>query len=65
MTNQKSTRKLEIGFHIFIILFAIFIIISSILEYEETERTTVMWILMGVLIGLSSIFRLIKLVKRQ
>ncbi len=62
LKNQKGTKKLEIAFHIFITLFAVGIIVSSFLGYEELERAT-MYLILGAIIGLSSLFRLIKLLR--
>ncbi|MDQ0298116.1 hypothetical protein J2S78_000524 [Salibacterium salarium] len=62
MSEQKDTKKFKMGFHIFITLFALGIIISSISGYGEMERAT-MYLILGVLIGGSSLFQFFKTVR--
>ncbi|MCM3584706.1 hypothetical protein M3182_02970 [Mesobacillus maritimus] len=64
MRERKDSKKLETGFHIFIILFAIGVILSSIVGNKEMERAT-MYILLGIIIGGSHLFRVIKIVRKQ
>jgi len=63
MRERKDSKKLEIGFHIFISLFALVVILSSIVGYEEMERAT-MYILLGIVIGGSHLFQIFKTVKK-
>ncbi|WEG18880.1 hypothetical protein PQ478_10445 [Alkalihalophilus pseudofirmus] len=62
--SEQSVRRLKIGFHIFIILFAIGVIVSSVLVYEEMERA-MMYIVLGVIIGISSLFQVFRNVTKQ
>lgn len=62
MRKQKDSKKLKIGFHIFITLFMLGIIISSFFGYEEMERAT-MYIILGIIIGGSSLFQTFKVAR--
>ena len=64
MRERRDSKKLELGFHIFIILFALGVILSSIVGYKEMERST-MYILLGIVIGVSHLFQVFKTVRKQ
>ncbi|WP_142675796.1 hypothetical protein [Bacillus taeanensis] len=62
--SEQTAKKLKLGYHIFITLFAMGIIISSVLGYEEMERAT-MYIILGIIIGMGSVFQIFKIAKNQ
>lgn len=62
--SEQSAKRLKISYHAFITLFAIGVILSSVLGYEEMERAT-MYIILGIGIGGNSLFQIFKIVKKK
>ncbi|MFC0560771.1 hypothetical protein [Halalkalibacter alkalisediminis] len=62
--SEQTAKRLKIAFHIFMTLFAIGVIVSSVLGYEEMERA-MMYIILGVIIGMSSLFQIFRNVTKQ
>ncbi|RBW68216.1 hypothetical protein [Bacillus taeanensis] len=61
--SEQTAKRLKIGYHTFITLFAIGVILSSVLGYEEMERAT-MYIILGIFIGWSSLFQIFKTLRK-
>ncbi len=60
MDQSVSGEKFEIGFNIFLLIFALIVVISSIFNLVDTNRNT-LYAILGIIIGSGSIIRLYKL----
>lgn len=63
MSGQKA-KRFKIGYHTFIILVAIGIVLFSVFTHEELERAT-MYILFATLIGFTNIFEIFLMLRDQ
>jgi len=55
-------KKFEFGFHIFILLFAIGVIVSSIVGASELDRGT-LYLTLGIMIGIGSLYQIYKIIR--
>lgn len=62
MDQVFSGNKFEIAFNIFLLLFALVVVISSVFNLIDTERNF-LYAILGILIGSGSITRLYQLKK--
>lgn len=62
MDQVISGNKFEIAFNIFLLLFALVVVISSVFNLIDTERNF-LYAILGILIGSGSITRLYQLKK--
>ncbi|MDO6449204.1 hypothetical protein [Oceanobacillus profundus] len=64
MSESKDYRKFKISFHLIILIFAIGLIISSILGFNEMDRA-LLYLILGILFALESTYGLYKNFNRK
>lgn len=64
MNSSKRNKKFEIGFHIIILLFAIGVIVSSIIGASELGRET-LYLTLGTMIGIGSLYQIYKIIRSR
>ncbi|MDV2686787.1 hypothetical protein RYX56_20720 [Alkalihalophilus lindianensis] len=64
MSSSKRNKKFEIGFHIIIFVFAIGVIVSTIIGASELDRAT-LYLTLGIVIGIGSLYQIYKIIKSR
>ena len=64
MGSSIRNNKHELGFHIFILLFAIGVVVSSIVGASELDNRGTMYLTLGTMIGFGSLYQIYKIAKR-
>lgn len=60
MNDSTGFRKFNIGFNIIILIFALSVVISTLSNYSEMDRS-LLYLILGIGIGTGSVVRLYKL----
>ncbi|MCL7749570.1 hypothetical protein [Halalkalibacter alkaliphilus] len=64
MSSLTRNKKVEIGFHIIILLFAIGVTASVIIGDSELGRET-LYLTLGIMIGIGSIYQIYKIIRSR
>jgi len=60
MSDSTGFRKFNIGFNIIILIFALSVVISTLYNYGNMDRS-LLYLILGIGIGIGSVVRLYKL----